>query len=110
MKRWRSFCSERPPGGRKSRQWDPKDLQLLNQERTLLGPGEFTKLAQANIPADLADEFADALKASIQQWQEPAQRHTAGGVVPGRSFLRWAGRPGCPGIGAATRLLLLTSI
>jgi tetratricopeptide (TPR) repeat protein len=44
-------------------QWAAQDLQLLNQERTLLGPAEFTKLAKANIPADLANEFADAVKA-----------------------------------------------
>jgi hypothetical protein len=44
-------------------QWDPEDLQLLNQERTLLGPGEFTTLVKANVPADMAEEFAAAIKA-----------------------------------------------
>lgn len=43
--------------------WDPKDLQLVNQERALVEPREFTKLAEANVPADLADELTSAMKA-----------------------------------------------
>jgi hypothetical protein len=43
-------------------QWHPNDLQLLNQERTQIEPSEFTKLVNANIPAEIADEFAEAIK------------------------------------------------
>jgi tetratricopeptide (TPR) repeat protein len=42
--------------------WDPDDLQLLEQERTLLEPTEFAALVEANIPADMAEEFATAIK------------------------------------------------
>jgi tetratricopeptide (TPR) repeat protein len=43
-------------------QWDPEDLRLLNQERTVLGSGEFTKLIKANVPAGVADDLAEAMK------------------------------------------------
>ncbi len=37
-------------------------MQLLSQERTLVGPSEFAKLVKTNVPADLAEEFAAALR------------------------------------------------
>lgn len=43
-------------------QWHPRDMQLLSQERTLVGPSEFAKLVKTNVPADLAEEFAAALR------------------------------------------------
>jgi hypothetical protein len=42
--------------------WDARDLELLVKERDLLGAGEFTELTTANVPADLADELAEAMK------------------------------------------------
>ena len=43
-------------------QWNTKDLQLLSQERTLLGPSEFAKFVKANVPANVAEELAAALE------------------------------------------------
>jgi tetratricopeptide (TPR) repeat protein len=43
--------------------WDSGDLRLVNQERALIAPSEFTGLVKANVPADLADELRAALTA-----------------------------------------------
>src|SRR5712691_1861409 len=34
-------------------QWNPDGLRLVNQERALIGPGEFAALVSTNVPADL---------------------------------------------------------
>jgi tetratricopeptide (TPR) repeat protein/cellulose biosynthesis protein BcsQ len=42
-------------------QWDSQDLQLLNRERRLIEPAEFTALVKAHIPASLTNEFTAAM-------------------------------------------------
>jgi hypothetical protein len=37
-----------------------QDLDLVKQERTLLGTSEFAKLVMENVPADIVDEFTAA--------------------------------------------------
>ena len=52
-------------------QFDPDDLQWLNQERVLIEPAQFTALVEAHVPPDLIQEFTAII--------EGAQTNTSGG-------------------------------